>query len=203
MRAFADTGDRMVNISLLARSAGVARGTIYAHLTDLDSLFDIVADEMAERINAQVACSWANVREPHLRIALFMATLIKLTHVDPAFGRYMVRFAPSTPALHRAWSDLLPAEVRRSVTERVLPRFPDGIGYFVQLLSGATYAYMILVIEGRATWRDASRNLIVMGLKAGGLDDGLARTTAHAAIDRIIDGLPPASAIGTTSELET
>ena len=182
MREFAESGDRTVSVSQLARSAGVARGTIYVHLPKPDRLFDVVAEDIGNRISS-LPDSWTpDASAPELRVAMFLAALLKLTHEDPDFGRYAVTFAPSTPALYRVWSDFLPGEIRRAVAEGIFSPFTDGIGFYIQLLSGATYAYMMMLVEGRASWRDASRNLIIMGLKAGGLSPDAAMQTAQAAI---------------------
>jgi len=43
MKLFAERGVTKVNISELAAAAGMARGTIYSHVPDVDGLFEEVA----------------------------------------------------------------------------------------------------------------------------------------------------------------
>lgn len=185
MRLFAETGTRTVTVAQLARSAALARGTVYSHFPDFDNLFEIVSREIAEQLNAEVKARWENISLPHERIALFMAVMLKRAHDDPHFGHFMVRFAPSTPSLYRAWSDFLPKALKSCVDQGIMEPFDNGIAYYVQLMAGATYSFTMLIVEGRATWRDASANLISLCLTAGGIARTDAVRVAELTVSRI------------------
>lgn len=190
MRHFGETGAKTISIVDLARLANLARGTVYSHFPQFDALFDAVAGDIAQSLEAEIADIWSDVELPHERIALYMAFLLKRAHQDPHLGHFMVRFAPSTPSLYHAWSDLLPRLLRNCVAEGIMPPFEQGMIYYVQLLAGATYSFIMLVVDGDATWRVASSNLIQLCLHAGGVAETEAKRVAALTVERLSTATP-------------
>ena len=58
VRLFAQRGTTHANVSELAHAAGVARGTIYNNVGNLDSLFEEVAAALADEMHARIDSSF-------------------------------------------------------------------------------------------------------------------------------------------------
>ena len=101
MKLFAERGVTKVTISELASAAGMARGTIYSHVPDVDSLFEDVAAQLAREMIERVVAGFAGLADPPQRLAIGVRQYIRRAHEEPLWGRFMSRFGMS-PALTQA-----------------------------------------------------------------------------------------------------
>jgi AcrR family transcriptional regulator len=190
LRLFAEKGVTRVNVSELAEAAGVARGTVYNNLPDPDELFAEVAAQLSADLNAQIAGSFRNIKDPAQRLANGIRYFMRRAHEDPHWGRFLCRFGLSTRALQQIWigqpvKDLLDGlEGGRYVFQR------EQLVSVVSLITGTVLGAVLLVLEGRKTWRDAGSDAAELVLGAIGVPRGEARELARAELPVLPDSAP-------------
>lgn len=178
MRLFAEQGVTRVNVSELAAAAGMARGTIYSHVPDVDRLFEDVAGQLAHEMTGRVAAGMADVADPALRLAIGVRQYIRRAHDEPPWGRFMVRFGLSDPVMQAVMAGDPQADfVAGSESGRYTVR-RDQLPALVGLLAGSTLAAMVPVLDGRGTWREVGADTVELLLVALGIDRAEARALA-------------------------
>lgn len=80
MKLFAESGLTKVSISELAAAAGMARGTIYSHVPDVDRLFEDVAGQLAHEMTERVVAGFAGISDPAERLAVGVRQYIRRAH---------------------------------------------------------------------------------------------------------------------------
>lgn len=176
---FAEKEVSEVNISLLAEAAGVARGTIYNNLQSIEMLFEKVAKELSEEMIQRVALSMPGDIEPAHRIAQGIRFYVRRAHEEPNWGKFLVRYGYSSEALKSIWSSLPAKDLEHGLNMQTFNFAPGQIKTILSVIAGAVLAAMILVIEGRQTWRDAGSDTAEMLLCALGLPRAQAIEIAH------------------------
>lgn len=170
MKLFAERGVTKVNISELASAAGMARGTIYSHVSDVDGLFEEVAAQLAREMTERVVAGFAGIDDPAQRLAIGVRQYIRRAHEEPLWGRFMSRFGLS-PALTQALLSTDPVtDLQAGIQSGRYRIGPEQLPAMVGLLAGGTLAAMLPVLDGRSTWRDAGSHtaellLVALGLK--------------------------------------
>jgi len=180
MKLFAERGVTRVSISELAAAAGMARGTIYSHVADVETLFEDIAAQLAREMSGRVAAGFGDIGDSAQRLAIGVRQYIRRAHEEPLWGRFISRFGLSHALLQAVLSsepfDDLAAGVesgRYRITREQLPAM-------VCLVAGGTLAAMIPVLDGRGTWRDVGSDTAELMLVALGLDREEARALARA-----------------------
>ncbi len=159
VRCFIETGDRTVNISKLAQEASIARGTIYNNFGSDEDLFDLACKKIAANIHTRFTEIQAEFAKPAERVAAMLTALLRLTHQNPSIGQFFMHFAPSTPALRAIWNGEIPDELKAGRRSGDLS-FGNDLLTTVQLISGACYAMIVVVVEGQRGWREVAEILI-------------------------------------------
>ena len=88
MKLFTERGVTKVSISELAAAAGMARGTIYSHVPDVDRLFEEVAGQLAREMTERVVAGFAGISDPAQRLAIG-DTVVSGERVDVKIGNAM------------------------------------------------------------------------------------------------------------------
>ena len=169
MRLFAERGAIRVSISELAAAAGVARGTIYAHVTDVDELFEEVAAQLAREMTERVVAGFGAVDDPAERLAIGVRQYIRRAHDEPAWGRFMSRFGLSHAVMQEVWESAALGDLRSGVDSGRYRVGREKMPAMLALLSGATLAAMLPVLDGRGTWRDIGSDTAELLLRALGI----------------------------------
>jgi len=188
MKLFAERGVTKVSISELASAAGMARGTIYSHVPDIDNLFEDVAAQLAHEMIERVVGGFADTQDPALRLSIGVRQYIRRAHEEPLWGRFMSRFGMS-PALTQALlvSDPL-ADFQTGIASGRYRIGAEQLTAMVGLLAGGTLAAMLPVLDGRSTWRDAGSDTAELLLVALGLDRAEARELARSELPPLAPG---------------
>ena len=135
MKLFAERGVTKVTISELASAAGMARGTIYSHVPDVDSLFEDVAAQLAREMIERVVAGFAGLADPPQRLAIGVRQYIRRAHEEPLWGRFMSRFGMS-PALTQALHGTDPiADFEAGIASGRYRVAPDQLTAMVGLLA--------------------------------------------------------------------
>lgn len=180
IRLFAEKGATQVTVSELAEAAGMARGTIYNNLDAPDALFERVAAELATEMHQRVVASFAGIGDPAARLANGIRYFLRRAHQDPSWGRFISRFALSTPALQALWDDPPMYGVLGGIEAGRFKLRPEQLPAILALLAGGVLAAILLVLEGRRTWRDAGADIAELVLRGLGVTAKEARKLATA-----------------------
>ena len=188
MKLFAERGVTKVSISELAAAAGMARGTIYSHVPDVDNLFEEVAAQLAHEMTERVMAGFAGITDPAQRLAIGVRQYVRRAHEEPLWGRFMSRFGMN-PALTRVLLASDPvADLEAGIESGRYVVGREQLPAMVGLLAGGTLAAMLPVLDGRSTWRDTGSNTAELLLIALGLSRDEARTLARSELPRLEAG---------------
>lgn len=182
MKLFAERGVTRVSISELAAAAGMARGTIYSHVTDVDNLFEAVAAQLIREMTAHVMLGFAGVDDPAQRLSQAVRQYIRRAHEEPTWGRFMTRFGLSHAALQAIWTTDPADNLRRGIASGRYLIGETQLPAMVGMLAGTTLAAMLQVLEGHGTWRDIGADTAELLLVALGLARDEARALARDAM---------------------
>jgi AcrR family transcriptional regulator len=169
LQLFAEKGVTRINVSDLAQTAGMARGTIYNNLPDLDSLFTNVASQLSVEMSARIAQSSVRIGDPAQRLANGIRYWPKQAHEDPHWGRFMCRFAMSTESLQDFWTGQPVKDLRDGLDSGRYVFQAAQLPSAVSLLTGAVLGACWLVLEGHKTWREAGSDAALFVLSALGV----------------------------------
>jgi AcrR family transcriptional regulator len=188
MQLFAERGVTKVNISELAAAAGMARGTIYSHVPDIDRLFEDVAGELAREMTERVVAGFAGVADPALRLAIGVRQYIRRAHEEPLWGRFMSRFGLSPAVLQAVMSGEALRDFEVGVESGRYRVTPAQIPAMVALLAGSTLAAMLPVLDGHATWREIGSDTAELLLRALGIEVDEAQRLARMGLPAMAAG---------------
>jgi AcrR family transcriptional regulator len=179
MKLFAERGVTKLSISDLATAAGMARGTIYSHVRDVDVLFEEVAAQLAREMTALVVAGFAGVNDPAQRLSIGVRQYIRRAHEEPLWGRFMSRFGLSPTVMQTVMGSEPLSDLQAGIASGRYRIAPEQLATMVALISGGTLAAMLPVLDGHVTWRDAGTDVAELMLVALGLDRSEARELAR------------------------
>lgn len=180
LRLFAERGVTEVNVKELAQAAGVARGTIYNNLPDPENLFEAVAAQLAEDMNARATDSFQEITDPAQRLATGIRLYVRRAHEDPHWGRFLTRFAFSATALQHMWRGQPLVDLMAGVQSGRYHLRQEQLPSALSLIAGTVLGAMFLTLEGIKTWRDAGSDAAELVLVSLGVTRAEARELANA-----------------------
>lgn len=189
MKLFAEQGVTRVNVSELAAAAGMARGTVYSNVPDIDSLFEEVAAELVRDMVDRVMLGFVGIEDPAHRLAVGVRLYIRRAHEEPMWGRFMSRFALSTESLQAVLATDPAVNLRAGMESGRYRIRPEQLQAMLGMLTGSTLAAMLPVLEGLATWREVGSDTAELLLIVLGLDREEARELARAELP-VLPALP-------------
>ena len=187
LRLFAERSTTQVTVSELAEAAGVARGTVYSNIRDVDSLFEDVAARLVTEMDAETAVATPPGADPAQQFAVAIRMFIRRAHVEPLWGRFLVRFGIAMPALREVLEGRARSDLQLGID---LGRFqirPVQIPSVIAMLSGSVAAACSLVIDGQLTWRESGVDTAELFLRTIGVPSD----TAHFLARSELPPLPP------------
>lgn len=190
MKLFAERGVTKINISELAAASGMARGTIYSHVPDIDTLFEDVAAALAHEMTERIVVGFAGITDPALRLSIGMRQYIHRAHEEPVWGRFISRFGFSDALLREVLSSAPAADFRVGIDSGRYSIGREQVLAMVGLLAGGTMAAMLAVLDGHRTWRDIGADAAELMLRALGLPADEARTIARVELPALAPAEP-------------
>ncbi|WP_121495710.1 TetR/AcrR family transcriptional regulator [Pseudomonas aeruginosa] len=178
LRLFAEKGVSQVNISDLAQEAGVARGTIYNNVQNIEQLFRQVASQLSKEMHLRVSKSFADLQDPAERLANGIRFFIRRTHEEPQWGAFLNRFAMSDAALREMFYSQATTDLLSGLQGGRYRFRQEQLVAVISLVASATLGAMFLVIEGLKTWREAGSDTAELVLRSLGIDEAEARRLA-------------------------
>jgi len=178
LQLFAERGVTQVNVSELAQAAGMARGTVYNNLPDLDGLFSQVAAQLSSEMSERIAVSVRALPEPAQRLANGIRYFVRRAHEEPHWGRFICRFALGDAALKDIWAGQPAADLLEGLESGRFGFSKEQLPSVIGLLAGAVLGAIYLVLEGQKTWREAGSDAAELFLVAIGVGRDQARMLA-------------------------
>jgi AcrR family transcriptional regulator len=179
MKLYAEGGATRVSVSDLAAAAGMARGTIYANIDDLDGLFEEVAAQLVYEMAHRVVLSFPDDDDPARNMSIGIRQYIRRAHDEPLWGRFMNRFALSHASLQAVGATDPVANLRAGIASGRYKLSAQQLPSMVRMLTGATLAAMLPVLEGHGTWREIASNTAELVLVAVGVERREAKVLAR------------------------
>lgn len=192
LRLFAENGGGEINVSELAQTAGIARGTIYNNIEAPEKLFGEVAAALSHEMIARTEATMQGLEDPALRIATGLRLFVRRAHEEQDWGRFLVQFSLGQAALQAMMREPPARDIARAIDAERFKSDHAQVPALVTMLTGATIAAMNAVIRGDQTWRDAGSATAELFLRAGGMTRTEARRLAHVDLPQL-----------TTAALET
>ncbi|MCY1359660.1 Bacterial regulatory protein, tetR family [compost metagenome] len=189
LRLFAERGVSQVSISDLAQEAGVARGTIYNNVENMEQLFQQVASQLSKEMHLRVSKSFADLQDPAERLANGIRFFIRRTHEEPQWGAFLNRFALSDSSLREMFYSQATADLLQGLQQGRYRFRQEQLIAVISLVSCSTLGAMFLVGEGIKAWREAGSDTAELVLKALGVND----EEAHRMATSELPALPPAN----------
>jgi len=178
MKLFAEKGATQLAVSELATAAGVARGTIYNHLTDAHALFEQVAEQLVDEMSERLTRSFDGIDDSAVRMAQGIRFYVRRAHEEPHWGRFMTRFAYSNRPLRRLWATGPGVNLKAGIEDGRYAVRPEQTRAMIGMLAGGVISAMAAVIDGDLTWRTAGSDTAELLLVALGIAREEARSIA-------------------------
>lgn len=169
LKLFVETGSKHVNVSELAKEAGVVRGTVYNNLEDPDQLFDQVAKHVVKEMNERINTRLEGITDPAERYGITLRAPLQRVMDEPVWGRFLVQFAISNAILNSFWRGFPAEAIAQGIESKRFELHEGEAESFLSQGAGATFSVMILVLNGNKTWRTAGEELVFWQLRALGL----------------------------------
>ena len=148
----------------------MARGTIYSHVPDVDTLFEDVAAQLSREMSGRVAAGFGAISDPAQRLAIGVRQYIRRAHEEPLWGRFISRFGLRPRRVMQAVLSSEPlADLMLGVESGRYRITREQLPAMVCVLAGGTLAAMVTVLDGRGTWRDVGSDTAELMLVALGL----------------------------------
>lgn len=178
LQLFAKRGVAQINVSELAQAAGMARGTVYNNLADLDGLFGTVANQLSSEMSERIADSVRDLPDPAYRLANGIRFFVRRAHEEPHWGRFICRFALSDASLQEIWTGQPASDLQEGLDSGRFAFQREQLPSVLALLAGTVLGAIFLVLEGQKTWREAGSDAAELFLVATGVARDEARTLA-------------------------
>lgn len=169
LRLFATRGVTDLSISDLALEAGVARGTVYNNVQNVDKLFETVAAHLAAEMHERVKKSFEEVVDPAHRLANGIRFFIRRAHEEPQWGTFIQRFAMSTASLREMFISQATQDLLEGCASGRYSFRQEQLLSVLTLISSAVLGAMFLVREGHRGWLEAGTDTAELLLKALGI----------------------------------
>jgi AcrR family transcriptional regulator len=179
LQLFAERGNTQLNVSELAQAAGVARGTVYNNLSDLDGLFVEVAAQLSSDMSETIAGTFREIEDPAVRLANGIRFFTRRAHEEPHWGRFLCRFAFSSALLQGIWTGQPTEDLRAGLAKGRFHFQPEQTASVIAQLAGTVLGAIFLVNEGQKAWREAGSDAAEFFLVAIGVPRDEARAIAR------------------------
>jgi AcrR family transcriptional regulator len=178
LRLFAEKGVTQLSVSELATAAGVARGTVYNNLRDPGALFEEIAVHFVEEMSEWLTDDLAAIDDPAVRMGLACRQYVRRAHEEPDWGRFITRFAYSTPSLQSLLLTGPGANLKAGMESGRYRVKPEQVRGVIGMMAGGVIAAMAAVLDGDPAWRSAGSDTAELLLAALGLQRAEARAIA-------------------------
>lgn len=182
-----ETGAEQVNISDLAKAAGVARGTVYNNLDTPTLRYDRLSAQMTNHSEAALADALSHVDGAANQISVLIRLMLRRADRDPVWAAFIARFVLMDPNLQKFWSGI-PARILME-GRQAGTFFYDGIALdsVTSQMGGAVLMGIIYVHHGRMKWDAVGADTVRLVLRSVGLSEADATQATKCPLPDITD----------------
>lgn len=180
MRLFAENGNSRINVRDLAEAAGVARGTIYNNVSEVDTLFEQIASQLAAEMHERISLAFGTTTDPAQRLATGIRLFLRRAHDEPHWGRFMCRFGQTSAQLREVWYGPPMQDLIEGIDSGRYALTREQLTSATAMLAGSVLGACLLVLEGYRGWREAGSEIAELVLRALGIDAAEAHRLASA-----------------------
>ncbi len=180
VRFFAERGTTHASVTDLAQAAGLARGTIYNNVANLDLLFEEVATALGDEMHTRILASFESMDDTARRLASGIRFFVRRAHEEPHWGRFIVRFAFTTSTMRSLLSGPPARDLGDGLAKGRYSFRPEQMQSALAFVGSVTLAAMWLVLEGEKTWREAGSDAAELMLCSIGVAAQEAKALASA-----------------------
>lgn len=186
LRLFAERGVDGVNVKDLARSAKVARGTIYNNQrASIEEMFQKIASQLSVEMHQRVVATQVDVDDPAERLAIGIRLFVRRAHRERDWGAFMLRYALSNSALRQMWLGPPRKDVAAGIASGRYKLRPEQVSAAIAMIATTTLGGMFLVLKARRSWRKAGSDAAELTLRALGVSAREAQTIAVAELPEL------------------
>lgn len=182
LELFAERGSSAITVSELAEAANVARGTIYNNDLNPDSLFEGIASQLTNEMNARVIKTLGTEDDSAKRLAIGIRMYIRRAHEEPNWGRFLCKFGFSSQQLTGLWigEESPLSDIQNGALSKRYNINESQMFAVINMIAGSVLSSIFSVLEGFKTWRDIGCEISELILISLGIDNSeaylLART---------------------------
>lgn len=170
LRLLVEKGVNGVNVKDLARSAKVARGTIYNnHRASIEEMFQEIASQLSVEMHQRVVATLGDLDDPAERLAIGIRLFVRRAHREPDWGAFMARFAMSNSALRQMWLGPPRKDVVAGIASRRYKLRSEQMQAAIAMIATTTLGAMFLVLKMHRNWRKAGSDAAELTLRALGV----------------------------------
>lgn len=169
MQVLAETGSNQVNVSELAKTAGVARGTVYNNMENPAIRYDDLSEGMAQGITDELTEALSHVEGPAEKISVLVRLMLRKASDDPIWTAFILRFVMVDDALKLFWARL-PAEIVADGCEKGIFSVSDiPTAAVTSHMGGAVLLAMFYVHNKQREWQGLGEETARLSLQSLGM----------------------------------
>jgi AcrR family transcriptional regulator len=186
LRLFAEKGVYGVNVKDLARSAKVARGTIYNNQhASMEKMFQEIASQLSVEMHQRVVATMVDVDDPVERLAIGIRLFVIRAHQEPDWGAFILRFALNDSAMREMWSGPPRKDVAAGIARGRYKLRPGQLPVAIVMIASAALGGIFLVLRAHQGWRKAGSDAAELTLRALGVPAREAQRIATAELPEL------------------
>jgi len=186
LRLFAEKGVDSVNVKDLARSAKVARGTIYNNQrASMEEMFQEIASQLSAEMHQRVVATLVDVDDPAERLAIGIRLFVRRAHREPEWGAFMLRFAMSNSAMRQMWLGPPRKDVVAGIASGRYKLRPELMPAAIVMIATTVLGAMFRVVRTRRSWRKAGSDAAELTLRTLGVSAREAQAIATAELPEL------------------
>ncbi|NBU96706.1 MAG: TetR/AcrR family transcriptional regulator [Spirochaetia bacterium] len=169
MELFVKRRHEEVNVSELAKIAGVARGTIYNNFENLDTLLDAVTNFLTQEMNTLLEDHFQVIPDPARRVSMGIRLYIQRAKDEPLWGEFLCKFGLENTSLRELLVGPFGTDIRKGLSEKRFHFKQDQLKSIVGFIGSTVLFAIHLVNEGDRTWVEAGSDCAEFSLRSLGV----------------------------------
>jgi len=176
-----------VNVSDLAFSARVARGTVYNNRqASIKDVFEDTVSRLSAEMHERVNRTNSSIDDPVQRLANGMRFFVRRAYEEPDWGAFIVRFGMNDESLRQMWHGQPRKDIAHGIAAGDYKLLPGQLPSAIMMVGSNTLGAMFLVLHGHRSWRAAGSDATELTLRAFGVRPQRAKAAATADLGALL-----------------
>ena len=179
LRLFAERGINDVNVSELALSARVARGTVYnSGQSSMADVFRGIVSRISAEMFERVGRTLSGIEDPVQRLSNGMRFFVRRGYEEQEWGAFVVRFGLNDDTLRQMWYGHPRKDIANGIATGRYKLRLEQMHTAVMMVGCNTIGAMFLALHGHRSWRAAGSDAVELTLRGFGTPPQTAKTAA-------------------------